>query len=482
MSGLSKSRLMAFLQCPKRLWLEKHRPELAEVDAARQAVFDTGHAVGDLARRLYDPDGTGQLISGESGMQAALRDTRAALADPTATPLFEATLERDGLLVRVDVLDRTRRRLIEVKSTTSVKDEHATDCAIQAWVLAGSPAAADAVVLAHVNRDFTYPGDGDYAGLLTEADVTERIAPLQARVAGWLEAARAVVAGPEPDVPVGTRCRRPYECAFINHCWPRTDYPLTGLPNVGRTLDELVAAGYRDLRDLPPERVPGGDAPRVWRVARSGVAENDGSVAAALAALDWPRYYLDFETVGPAIPLWPGTRPYQAVPFQWSVHLETGPGQLSHAEFLDLGGGPPAAALTAALVTALGTRGPILTYTTYEKTCLQLLATLCPEHAPALEAIIARLVDLHPIVKRGYYHPAMQGSWSIKALVRALAPELDYSTLTGVRDGGGAVAGYLEAVAPGTTAARREELRSQLLEYCARDTLAMVRVVAELGA
>jgi hypothetical protein len=477
MAGLSKSRLMSWRQCPKRLWLEKRRPDLVQFSAATQAAFATGHEIGGIARQLYDPDGSGVLIGAAGDMAAALRETAAALARPAATPLFEATFERDGLLIRADVLDRKAARLIEVKSSTSCKDEHVIDCAIQAWVLETSAVPPESVALAHVNNQFVYQGDGDYRGLLTEKDLAAAIVAPRQQVPGWLAAARQAVAGDCPDAAIGRRCKAPYECPFMAHCWPQTDYPLDTLPGIGKRLDELLAQGYRDVRELPEASVGGKEALRVWRAARSGQPEPAAPVRAELAALGWPRYYLDFETIGGAVPRWAGTRPYQPVPFQWSLHVEPAPGQLEHAEFLDLSGGFPARAAADALLAAIGTAGPVLTWTGYEKQCLGTLAAFCPEHAEALAAVVERLVDLHPVIKRGYYHPAMQGSWSIKALLPVIAPELDYAQLEGVHDGGGAQLAWAEAVAPQTTAARRSELRGQLLRYCAHDTLAMLRVV-----
>jgi hypothetical protein len=478
MTGLSKTRLMSFLQCPKRLWLEKHRPELLQFSAATEAAFATGHEIGAIARQLYDPDGTGILISGSDGMAAAMRDSAAALAGPATTPLFEATFERDGLLIRADVLDRQAARLIEVKSSTTCKDEHVTDCAIQAWVLETSAAPPQSVLLAHVNNQFVYPGDGDYRGLLVEVDVSAAIGAQRQQVPAWLAAAVQTVDGASPEVAIGRRCRRPYECPFIAHCWPATDYPLTTLPGVSQRLDELIAQGYQDVRELPEARAGSGQAQRVWRAACSGQPETiDASVRAELAALGWPRYYLDFETIGGAIPRWAGTRPWQAVPFQWSLHIEPAPGQLEHVEFLDLSAALPARAVATALLAAIGTQGPVLTWTGYEKQCLGTLAAFCPELADALAAVVERLVDLHPIVKRGWYHPAMKGSWSIKALLPVIAPEMDYAQLEGVHDGGGAQLAWVEAVAPQTPAARHNELREQLLRYCGHDTLAMVRVL-----
>lgn len=477
MAGLSKSRLMSFLQCPKRLWLEKHQPELAQISAATEAAFATGHEIGDIARQLYDPEGTGTLISGADGMAAALRDTATALADPAATPLFEATFERDGLLIRADVLDRQAKRLVEVKSSTSCKDEHITDCAIQAWVLETSAVAPQSVSLACVNNQFVYQGDGDYRGLLVEKDLGAAIGAQKKLVPEWLAVAKQTVEGDCPDAAIGRRCRAPYACAFIAHCWPDTDYPLTTLPGVSGRLDALIAQGYKDVRELPAASAGGREAQRVWRAARSGQPEVNDLARKALAALGWPRYYLDFETIGGAIPRWAGTRPYQAIPFQWSLHVEPAPGELEHAEFLDLSGELPARAVATALLAAIGTRGPVLSWTSYEKQCLGTLAAFCPELADALAAVVERLVDLHPIVKAAYYHPAMKGSWSIKALLPAIAPDMDYAQLEGVHDGGGAQLAWVEAVAPQTAAARRSELREQLLRYCAHDTLAMVRVL-----
>lgn len=482
MAGLSKSRLMSFRQCPRKLWLEKHRPELAEISTAQQAIFDTGHAVGAIARRLYDPAGSGRLIDGARGMSAALRETRAALQDGSTAPIFEATFERDGLLVRTDVIERDPARLVEVKSATNVKPEYLADCAIQAWVLETSPVTPRSVAVAHVDRDFVYRGGGDYAGLLAEADVSEEIRPLMKEVPVWLDEAQRVLGLDEPEVRIGQRCNQPYECAFKSNCWPKTDYPLDGLPGVGRHLDEMIVKGFKDIRDLPQNLVPKGEGLRVWRAIRNGVAEITGKARAELAALPWPRYYLDFETIGAAIPLWAGLRPYQAVAFQFSLHIERAPGQLEQVAFVDLSGELPARKVARALIDAIGTQGPVLTYTSYEKQCLTTLASLCPDLADCIEAILARLVDLHPIAKRGYYHPAMQGSWSIKALLPTIAPDMDYASLEGVHEGSGAQAAYLEAINPDTRAARKAELESQLLRYCAHDTLGMVRVVEFLSA
>jgi hypothetical protein len=194
-------------------------------------------------------------------------------------------------------------------------------------------------------------------------------------------------------------------------------------------------------------------------------------------ALPYPRYYLDFETVGSAIPEFAGTRPYEPLPFQWSCHIEAAPKQLKHAEFLDTSGAPPMRAFAESLLATLGTEGPILVYTDYERRVLDGLAARFADLAAPLNAAIARLVDLHPPTKQHYEHPALNGSWSLKAVLPTVAPDLDYTKLPEVHDGLGAQRAYVEASAPGTPAPRRDALRRALLDYCRQDTLALVRLV-----
>jgi hypothetical protein len=468
---------MSFLQCPKRLWLEKHRPDLAETDPQQQAVFALGHQVGDVARRLYDSGG-GVLIEYEAGLTNAVQRTHEVLAQRSTAPVFEATFERDGLLVRADVLERSRKgaRLVEVKASTRVKDEHVTDCAIQSWVLEASVARPRSVALAHVNSAFVYPGDERYAGLLVEQDLSADLGPQRDEVPAWLRSARRVLLGPEPAEPVGTRCSSPYACPFENYCWKKTRYPLTDLPGIGRRLDGLLAQGYCDVREVPEDELRTDDQQRVWRAARRGRPEVSRGARDELAELPWPRYYLDFETISFAVPHWAGTRPYQPLPFQWSLHVEPAPGSLEHAEFLDLTGELPVRAVAKALLKAARRKGPVFTYTSYELRCLKVLAEFCPDLRDDLEALSARLVDLHPVAKRHYYHPAMHGSWSIKALLPTIAPELDYAQLDEIQDGTAAQQAYLEAIEPAVTPQRKAQIRRRLLDYCGRDTLATVAV------
>jgi hypothetical protein len=246
------------------------------------------------------------------------------------------------------------------------------------------------------------------------------------------------------------------------------------LPAINSRLDALLAAGHFDVRNIPEGLLTDAGQLRVWRAVQQGRAELLPGARETLAALPYPRYYLDFETIFFAVPRWAGTRPYQQIPFQWSLHIEDRDGSLRHEEFLDLTGELPARAVAKALLKAVGTEGPVFMYTSFERTCINTLADFCPDLRGDLMALAERLVDLHPIVKDNYYHPAMHGSWSIKAVLPTMAPQLDYKMLGAIQDGTAAQRAYLEAITLEPNGTELAEIRQSLLAYCKHDTLATV--------
>ena len=307
--GLSKSRLQAFRQCPKRLWLTVHRPDLQEVSEETEQRFQIGFQVGDVARSLH-PDG---ILIDTPDAAEALALTQKALAAHPDRPLFEAAFQRDGVLVRADLLlpEADGYRLREVKASTRVKDQHREDCAIQAWVI-GAALPLTGVELAHVDTAFVYPGDGDYHGLLKSNPLDGDVAGLLPAVPQWIADARATLAGAEPTLAIGPQCHSPYECPFQSHCGAgqplQPDYPLDCLPRLsGQRLQGLMDQGITDVRHIPADYPLTAKQGRVAQVIRSGVAERDPAAAALLNGLAYPRYYLDFESLQVAVPLWVGT-------------------------------------------------------------------------------------------------------------------------------------------------------------------------------
>jgi hypothetical protein len=190
-----------------------------------------------------------------------------------------------------------------------------------------------------------------------------------------------------------------------------------------------------------------------------------------------PAYFLDFETIQFAVPIWKGTRPYQQIPFQFSIHRLSRTGKIEQQAFLDLSGADPSKAFAEDLIAACGERGPIFVYNAgFETARIRELSERFPRLAKPLLALNERVVDLLPVARDDYYHPSQQGSWSIKAVLPALCPDLHYGDLDGVQDGGMAMDAFLEALAPQTSKTRKSEIEQQLLAYCALDTYAMVRL------
>jgi hypothetical protein len=445
-------------------------------------LFATGNAVGDIARRLYGP---GHVVTFDRGLRAAIDTTRALIAAGGREPIFEATFDHDGVSVAIDVLDRSEPtpKLIEVKSAGRVKEHHLDDCAIQAWALKQNGLAPRAVVVATVNPEFVYPGGGAYEGLLVETNVTEQVGDRLKDIDALVIAARRTLADlDEPAVAVGTHCGAPYGCDFYAHCAPPAgEFPVLGLGGSKEKLFELMHAGFSDLRDVPESALASDTQRLIWRQSRSGQPYVGAELREAVRALAFPRYYLDFETVNPAVPIFAGTRPFEALPFQWSCHIEATRGRVEHAEHLSLSAEPPMRGVAESLLAALGTAGPIVVYTPYERRVLEELAARYPDLAAPLGALAARIVDLHPPTRRHYYHPAMHGSWSIKAVLPTVAPDLSYAALGEVKDGFAAQRAYFEAVDARTPDARRAALRRALLDYCRQDTLALVRLVEFFG-
>jgi hypothetical protein len=399
---LSKSRLISAWQCPKKLHLEKHHSELAVITPQMESMFAGGHQVGAIAQQLY---GTDDSVEVAFNFKTMVAETQQLIEGGADFPIFEATFRYENVLVRVDVLipDGDAWRIIEVKASTSVKDYHVLDCAIQDWVLRHAGINVTSISLAHINNQFVYTGGGDYEGLIKENDLTDEVRTLEPRVVELID---KVVTSPMPDIDVGAQCNKPYDCQFQSYCWPtETRYPITGLGGSKAKLGNYVALGARDILDVDVNSITADTQRRIYRVTCKGEPEILDGARQALEALPYPRYYLDFETIGPGVPIWPGTRPYATIPVQWSCHIEDGPeegnhGELRHAEFLNTSGEPPMRELAESLVECLGDSGPVLMYTSYEQKVLEGLIGLFPDLADPLQEIINRLWDLHPIVKQ----------------------------------------------------------------------------------
>ena len=337
----------------------------------------------------------------------------------------------------------------------------------------------------HLNSGCFFPNLND---LFVRKDVSDAVQEALAILPETIARLKATLKEAKvPDIDLGAHCTSPYECPYLDHC--RTE---RGLPEL--SILELYAAGDRKwdyyaqgIRRLDDPRLTGleGIQARMVEAFKTGQSWIDlDAIRRELERWQWPLHYLDFETVGPAIPRYPGTRPYQNVPFQFSSHTQLRPGgELHHFEFLAEGEGDPRPALVKALLASVGNPGSVVAYNKkFEAACIEALEGAFPEHAEALRSIRERLVDPLPIFRSSVYDPAFQGSFSIKAVAPALLGEASSYEGLAVGDGLQAQLAYEETRSPRTSPARREAIRKALLEYCKQDTLSMVLLVQWLCA
>lgn len=480
---LSKSRFTTGLQCDKCLWLsvhEKDAPEL-ESDPAQQAVFDRGHHVGELAR-TYLPGGV--LIDlPHYEVRERVAATERALRDG-AKVIYEASFLADDVFVAVDVLHRRGRRwtVTEVKSTCRVKPEHIPDAAVQTHVLRRAGLDVSRTEVMHLNRACRFP---KLDNLFARADVTGRVEKEIVDVPREARRQLRVLRGSEPDVEPGDHCTAPYDCPFIERCWPQTpEHHVSTLYRVGgKQLDRLLDEGVESIHDIPDDFELGDIADRQRRAVQSDQVIVERGLKSALAELEHPIAFLDFETIALPIPIWEGCAPYDGVPVQFSCHVEHVDGELRHHQWLAEGAGDPRPALAEALVRALRGARTILAYNAgFEIGCIEDLRARVPELDKELGRAQRRVRDLLPIVREHVYHPDFGGSFSLKRVAPALVPELSYEGLA-IGDGGTASVELERLLLRGSemTEAERRELRRALLEYCRVDTLAMVEIVEKLS-
>jgi predicted RecB family nuclease len=463
------------------VYLDVHHPELASPpDPSTQAVFDMGTEIGALARSLFP----GGVLIEESYRQrdAALAHTASVLADPAVPAMFEAAFQHQGVLVRADILERIGGtdgnapswRLIEVKSSTRVKDVHLDDLAIQSEVLQGAGVILSSTCLMHIDTGYAYEeGAIDLSRLFAIKDVTEAVTSRRAEVPAQVAAMKAVLLRSEPPaIEPGHHCHTPYECPYWNHC--TKDKParwIFHLPGSKQIVGRLVEQGITTI-----DEIPAGTALSLpQRRVKENVEWVSSALGTALRSIRYPVHHVDFETVMLAVPRFPSTRPYQSIPVQWSNHIEDESGTLTHHEFLHGEPTEPRKRWAEALIESLGERGSICVYSAYEEAMMRQLAEAFPEFRTAFQAILKRLWDLHPVIKDHYYHPAFNGSYSIKSVLPAVTPSLGYGDLA-IQAGGQAAAEYYRMVFVETDWVERATIREALLRYCARDTLALVEL------
>jgi len=363
-SNLSKTLYTRGLQCHKSLYLQKYRPELrSEPTAALKALWKSGHAVGAYAQHLF-PGGVNVPFDGLT-MEEQLAKTREELDRGTKTT-YEATFSFDGVFVKADILVRSHDYwdLYEVKSTTSAKD----DVAVQYYVLEGCGLSINKAYLAHINNDYVRNGDIVPEKLFVLQDITSKVRQKQVFIPGILAEMREVLCGNEPEIDIGPHCSAPYECDFKAHCWRHVPDPSI-FDIRGRGIDkwELYRQGVVNLADVPLGAL--NEAQRMQVEYFLGRKEHSDSekIREFLGKLRYPLCFLDFETFTSGIPPFDGTRPYQQIPFQYSLHRIDAVGQeAQHFECLIGPGEDPRNEIAERLVNEIPEGACVIAYSIKE--------------------------------------------------------------------------------------------------------------------
>ena len=487
---ISKSKFVAGLQCAKRLYLQVHQPQLAKV--TDQFNKDQGTAVGVLARNLFRG---GVLVDADRNHVAqAVRATRELVNNSEIPAIFEATFRHDGVLVQVDVLRRLRKRefrLIEVKSSTSVRPYHLFDLSIQQYVLRGAGIRVKGNLLMRLNPNYVLDGHLDLSRLFLIEEVQADRLLARSAVSAILSDQYTMLSRPEPpNIETGSFCKRPYRCEFFEHCHSAIDPDdVRSLPIPADKVQMLRHHGVTSISDLPTTiRLKLGwhfssmqcsriDAARRARTCGLSV---DPKLRSELDAVKYPVCFMDFETVAEAVPRFSGMRPYEPIPVQWSVHRQEHEcGMLEHSAFLSPDRDDPRRAFVESLSRALEGARSIVVYGSYENTQLSNLLRWLPEYAPKISSIQSRLVDLLSIIRESVYSPAFGGSYSIKRVLPALAPGINYDDLT-VQSGDQVASIWAQLGVGNVDTVEKARLRKALLDYCERDTLALASLVGVL--
>jgi len=482
-TGLSKSLLLKGMQCPKALYLARNPPDIdLPPQPDLEERYRIGHQVGALAQQLF-PGGTEVPYEGLSVAEQVER-TR-ALIGQGAPVIYEASFALDGIFVKADILVRRGEawQIHEVKMGTSVKEVNLCDVAIQHYVLTRSGLPVERSFLVHVDNSYVRRGPIEVEKLFIAEEVTSEVPPRQEGLPELVAELRSVLRrADEPPIDIGPHCTDPYECEFIPWCWRHI--PEDSVFSLsGRRADKfaLYYDGFVHLDEVPPERLKDKQAFE----ARAALEHRDfvdpPRLRDFLESLWHPLCHLDFETFDTPIPPFDGARPYQKIPFQYSLHIEDEEGaEVSHCEYLAPPGADPRRELAERLLDDIPEEACILTYNqAFEKGVLRDLAAAFPDLAGAIEARLGNVRDLMvPFRSRAVYRWPMRGSYSIKKVLPALVPELSYEGME-VADGGMAMLAWHEMCRTDDPA-RRAEIRRALLDYCGLDTWAMVRILEVL--
>jgi hypothetical protein len=479
---LSKTLYMRGLQCPKSLWLDRKQPEVRTAPPPDLiARWDAGTEVGLYAQQLF-PGGVEVPFDGRTKVQQ-LGQTKDLLANGAQT-IYEATFSHEGVLVRADILRKANDgwELYEVKSASDAKPHFLDDVAIQYFVLSGCQFDLRRVFLVHIDTGYVRRGEIVLQELFAVEEVTDIVRGKQSAIPAEIDRMREVLAAGRPAIDIGPHCTNPYECDFIDHCWRHIpEHSIFDLKGRGVDKWDLYRKGIVRMDDVPLEALNSAQRMQAKFYRNRGQHVDLEAIREFLEGLSFPLCFLDFETCDSPIPPFDGTRPYQQIPFLFSLHRQDSPdGLLSHSEFLAPPGIDPRNELTERLLAAIPEGACVLAFNkTFEARVLKDLGERFPAHRERLLAIAEGMLDLMvPFRRRDIYDWRMDGSYSLKNVLPVLVPQLSYKGMA-IQEGKEASLAYL-ALEKVESDQERRKAEEDLRAYCRQDTLGMVKLLEKM--
>lgn len=482
--SLSKSQYIRGLQCEKALWLHKNRPDLRKISQQNDMTMSTGISVGELARQLFP---SGETIEFDPHDFKGMVDKTKELMNKGIGTIYEASFSHDGVFVMCDILHKEddRWQMIEVKSATQVKEYYLNDIALQWYTLSQCGISLSSASIAVIDNSYVRNGDLEITKLFKIIDVTLNIQSRQEDVILNLMRLEHIMDGDMPHVLIGSHCTDPIDCDYIHHCW--SDVPEVSVFDLYRmNAKKKFDAWHSGVRIEDADQKMSLTAIQKLQVEAfrdRQVRIDVNKIEQFVNQLVYPLSYFDFETFMDAIPRFDFQRPYQQMPFQYSLHIEHTDGTLEHREFLADECCDPRRTLAERMLDDIPKLGSIIAFNqSFEITRIKELSDSFSDIREPLLALIPRFIDLiDPFRSLAYYHPDFNGSFSIKSVLPAMFPEdeqLSYKKL-GIQNGGMAMETYaaLMYMDPEIRAQKRKEL----LEYCHLDTFAMVKILGKLG-
>ena len=484
--SLSKSTLIRSIQCPKSLYLYKNAYNLRDIpDKSTQQRFDRGHRIGKLAHQLF-PGGKDVSPANPFSYDSSIAATK-LLIQQQFPVIYEATFKYNGIMAALDIFEIRDGKYYayEVKSSLRISNTYLLDAAIQYYIITQSGIPLKDFQIVIVNNEYVYDGNMDVKKFFTPTSVLSEIQERLPFVKQSIEKAIDTLSlNAAPEIPIGVHCTKPYPCDFQGHCWKHIDKDsIWYLPGI--SMQEKSAWVERGIEKVNQIDLNSDLNDRQKTIIEAFQTQNEiiqfEKLNEFIRQINYPLYFFDIEAFQPAIPLFENTKPYERIPFLFSLHYKTDASTtIAHQEYISPVGEDDRINFIEAFLQATSKSGKILVFNTLmEKGMLNKLSHDFPHYGEALRERLDRIVDLEiPFKELYYYHPKQQGSFSLKAIGNAMLGEDEFQS-SAIKDGETAMAVYNELFYQEDATYIKKQLDA-LCYYCRKDTYVLYRIFEAL--